>query len=83
MLNPGKKSVTDNLRGQIVDEEFFKFRVKIACFTNNVDVLIREILPEFRKVVEGENIQRNKVRVGMLYLVKVSQLYFVFDYVSN
>ena len=83
MLNPGKKSVTDNLRGQIVDEEFFKFRVKIACFTNNVDVLIREILPEFRKVVEGENIQRNKVRVGMLKLVKVSQLYFVFDYVSN
>ena len=83
MLNPGKKSVTDNLRGQIVDEEFFKFRVKIACFTNNVDVFIREILPEFRKVVEGENIQRNKVRVGMLKLVKVSQLYFVFDYVSN
>ena len=66
MLNPGKKSVTDNLRGQIVDEEFFKFRVKIAWFTNNVDVLIREILPEFRNVVEGENIQQNKVRVGML-----------------
>ena len=40
-----KKSVADNVRGQIVYKNFFKFRVKNVWFTNNFDVLIGEVLP--------------------------------------
>ena len=40
-----KKSVADNVRGQIVYKIFFKFRVKNVWFTNNFDVLIGEVLP--------------------------------------